>query len=328
MKAIFPEKLQKGDKIMVVSPSDSLKLMPGETRKIAEERFGKMGFQVSFAKNAEELDEFDSSRVRSRVDDVHEAFADKEVKAVFTAYGGYNCNQLLRHLDWDLIRNNPKVFIGFSDTTVLQNAIFAKAGLVTYSGPSYARFGQKLYFEYSLDYFEKCVTSTDEFDIQPSESWSDDWWLQNQEERKLVGNAGWVAINAGEATGTILGGNLNTFRLLQGTEYFPDLKDSILFLEDDSESKLVNFDRDLQSIIHLPGFSEVRGLVIGRFQNASNVKIDQLVKTLKSKEELRHIPILANVDFGHTDPIITFPIGGQAKMIVSGEKSTLRILRH
>ncbi len=313
---------------MVIAPSDSLSLISKETRIIADERFAKMGLKLSFAKNVEELDEFDSSSIESRVNDLHEAFSDKSVKGIFAVIGGFNCNQLLRYLDWDLIKNNPKVFVSYSDTTALQNAIYAKTGLVTYSGPAYSTFGQKLHFDYTLEYFKKCVLNDKEFNILPSESWSDDRWYLDQENRKLLKNNGWLMINAGEARGKILGANICTFNLLQGTEYFPNISNSILFLEDDSESKLFNFDRDLQSLIHLPNFDKVKGIVIGRFQNASEIKTEHLIKVIKSKTELSHMPVLANVDFGHTDPMITFPIGGEAQLVVSDKKSVLEIIKH
>lgn len=328
MRAIFPEKLRKGDKVMVVAPSDSLSLISQETRRIANERFGQMGLELSFAENVEELNEFDSSRITSRVNDLHEAFSDGSVKGVFAAIGGSNCNQLLRYLDWDLIKDNPKVFVVYSDITALQNAMWAKTGLVTYSGPAYSTFGQKLYFDYTLEYFKKCVLDDKGFNVAPSELWSDDRWYLHQEDRKLIENGGWLPVNEGKAQGTILGGNLCTLNLLQGTEYFPDISDSILFLEDDAESKLADFDRDMQSLIHLPNFKAVKGVVIGRFQNASGVKNEHLVKAIASKAELSHIPVLANVDFGHTDPMITFPIGGEARLSVSEKRSALEIVRH
>lgn len=313
---------------MVIAPSDSLSFISREVKAIADERFSEMGLEVSFSKHANEVNEFDSSSIESRVSDLHEAFLDKSVKGIFAAFGGFNSNQLLRYLDWDIIRNNPKVFVGYSDITVLQNAIYAKTGLVTYSGPVYSTFGQKLYFDYTLEYFKKCLLYEEVFDIAPSPTWSDDGWFKDQEKRKLLDNDGWLVINEGAAKGKIVGGNICTLNLLQGTEYFPDISDSVLFLEDDSDSKGVNFDRDLQSIIHLPNFDEVRGIVIGRFQNASAITAKHLIKIIKSKKELDGIPVLANVDFGHTAPMITFPIGGEAELVVSAEKSVLRIVGH
>jgi len=328
MKKIIPNKLKKGDKVMLVAPSDSFSFISKEVRQFADEKFGKMGLELSLAKNINELDEFGSSSIESRVSDLHQAFSDKSVKGIFTVFGGYNCNQLLRYLDWDLIKKNPKIFIGYSDTTALQNAIYAKTGLITYSGPSYSSFGQKLYFDYTLEYFKKCLLSDKEFNILPSELWSDDRWHKDQKKRKLIKNDGWLVINEGKAQGTIVGANMCTFNLLQGTEYFPDLKNSILFLEDDVESKLGNFDRDLQSLIHLPNFDKVKGIVIGRFQNESEIKTEDFIKVIKLKKELSHIPVLANVDFGHTSPMITFPIGGEAELIVSNKKSVLKIVKH
>lgn len=328
MKIIFPEKLKRGDNIMVIAPSDSLGCISPEVQKVANERFLEMGLQVSFAKHARELDEFDSSSIKSRVKDLQEAFSDKSVRGVIAAFGGFNSNELLRYIDWDIIKNNPKVFVGFSDTTALQNAIYAKTALVTYSGPTYSTFGQKLYFDYTLEYFKKCIFNEKEFDILPSESWSNDGWLADQEKRKLLKNDGWWLINEGAAEGTIIGGNICTFNLLQGTEYLPDISDSILFIEDDRESKLVHFTRDLQSIIHLPNFHKVKGIVIGRFENKSEVKVEHLIKIIKSKKELDHIPVLANVDFGHTEPMITFPIGGKVQLIASLEKSVLKIVKN
>ena len=328
MKTIFPEKLKKGDKVMVVAPSNSISIISKETRNIANERFKQIGLEVVFSEHVEEIDNFDSSSIKSRISDLHAAFSDTNIKGIFTVIGGFNCNQLLQYLDWDIIRNNPKVFIGYSDTTALQNTIYAKTGLVTYSGPAYSTFGQKLHFDYTLEYFNKCLFNNNEFDVNPSESWSDDKWYIDQQNRKLNKNIGWLAINEGESEGTILGANICTFNLLQGTEYFPDISDAILFLEDDAESKLGNFDRDLQSLIYLPNFGKVKGIVIGRFQNDSDVKTDQLIEVIKSKKELKNIPVLANVDFGHTSPIITFPIGGMVELSVFNKESRLKIIKH
>lgn len=311
MKKIYPKKLQKGDEIRVIAPSNSISIISSANREIANDRLSGLGLKVTFGKNVEENDEFHSSSIKSRVADLHKAFQDTKVKAVFAVIGGFNCNQLLKYIDWNIIKNNPKIFIGYSDTTALQNAIFAKTGLVTYSGPAWSTFGQKLHFDYTLEYFKKCLMSDDKFTIEPSEKWSDDAWYKDQDNRGLIENDGWLIINKGKASGTILGANLCTLNLLQGTEYFPDLKNSVLFIEDDSESKLVNFDRDLQSLIHLPSFRGVRGIVIGRFQKASEVTNEKLVKIIKSKAELKNMPVIANVDFGHTSPIITFPIGGE-----------------
>lgn len=325
---IYPIKLKAGDEVRIVAPSRSLAIIAEESRKIANNRFAAMGLKLSFGKHLEERDEFLSSSIESRIEDLHDAFKDKNVKAVITVIGGFNSNQLLRYLDWDLIRNNPKIFCGYSDITVLNNAIFAKTGLVSYSGPHYSTFGQELYFDYTLEHFKKCLFLEDSFEVIPSERWSDDLWYKDQRQRNLIKNSGFFAINRGEASGTVLGANLCTFNLLQGTEYFPDLQDSILFIEDDEESLPHTFDRDLQSLIHLPSFSGVRGIVIGRFQKASEIANELLVKIIKTKKELDKLPVIANVDFGHTDPKITFPVGGEANLIVEPRSVKLELIKH
>ena len=299
-----------------------------ETREIANKRIEELGLKLTFGKHVEETNDFASSSIESRIEDLHEAFSDKNVKAVFTVIGGYNSNQLLKYIDWDLIRNNPKIISGYSDITALNDAFFAKTGFVTYSTPQYSTFGQKLYFDYTLDYFKKCLMNDDPFEVKPSESWSDDAWYKNQDDRKLIPNEGWLTINEGEAEGTILGANLCTFNLLQGTEYMPSLMDSVLFLEDDCTSKAYDFDRNLQSLIHLPDFSGVQGIAIGRFQKESEVTNSILIQIVKTKKELNNIPVFANVDFGHTSPIISFPIGGTCKMELTKDKQLLQILEH
>jgi len=321
MKKIFPKKLQKGDEIRIISPSRSMLILNKETINLANSRFQELGFKLSFGKHIYENDEFNSSSIGSRVEDLHNAFADKNVKAIITVIGGFNSNQLLRHIDWSLIKNNPKIFCGYSDITILNNAIFAKTGLVTYSGPHYSTFGQKLYFDYTLEHFKKCLTEESSYEVLPSKSWSDDEWYLDQNKRNLIDNHGYLVINGGTARGTILGANLCTFNLLQGTEYFPDLTNSVLFLEDDYETAPHTFDRDLQSLIHLPDFNKVKGIVIGRFQIKSKITDQQLRKIIKTKKELDNIPIIANVDFGHSDPKITFPVGGE--VIIDNSKITI-----
>jgi len=329
MEKIYPQKLRIGDEVRIIAPSRSMAIISKETREIANKRFADLGLKLSFGKHIEESDEFISSSIKSRIEDFHDAFSNKNVKAVITAIGGFNSNQLLRYLDWDLIKENPKIFCGYSDITALNNAILAKTGLVSYSGPHYSTFGQELYFDYTLEYFKKCLFSDELFEIEPSEEWSDDMWYKNQKERNLIKNDGFLVINEGKALGTLLGANLCTFNLLQGTEYFPEFpENTILFVEDDEMSNAVTFDRDLQSLIHLPEFESVKGIVIGRFQNASQMTNELLIKIIKTKKELNNLPVIANVDFGHTDPKITFPVGGEVSLEVRNGEIKLSISKH
>ncbi len=314
MQKLFPAKLKPGDEVRIIAPARSLAIITPESRAIADQRLSDLGLNVSFGKHVDESDTFLSCSIASRVEDLHAAFKDQNIKAIFTVIGGFNSNQLLKYIDWDLIKNNPKIFCGFSDITALNNAIFAKTGLVTYSGPHYSSFGQKLYFDYTLDYCKKCLFSDDSYTLTPADYWSDDAWYKDQDNRIQIPNPGWQVIHQGEAEGTIVGANLCTLNLLQGTEYFPSLANSILFIEDDGSSSPVDIDRNLQSLIHLPDFLGVKGVVIGRFQKETDMTPEKLEFIISTKKELDSIPVVAGVDFGHTSPMITFPIGGTAKM--------------
>ena len=330
MNRIIPQKLKKGDEVRIIAPALSLSIISEENREIANQRFKDLGLNLTFGKHVEEYDEFNSSSIESRIEDLHEAFGDKNVKAIFTGIGGFNSNQLLSYIDWDLIKKNPKIFCGFSDIAALQNAIYKKTGLVTYSGPAYASFGELKNFDYTLDYFKKSIFSNETITVNPSKKWSEDKWYEDQDNRHFFENEGYTVISGGVAEGKIIGGNLCTFNLLQGTEFMPSLEDSVLFLEDDYYIQgdfSVEFDRNLQSVIHQPGFEKVKALVIGRFQKSSGLTMEKLKKIIKAKKELDKIPLIANVDFGPTTPMITFPISG--KVIISvGDIAEIRIVEH
>ncbi|BDU50702.1 S66 family peptidase [Haliovirga abyssi] len=307
---IFPEKLKRGDEIRIIAPSKSLSLISEETRDIANKCFEEMGLKVSFSKNCEKSDEFDSSSIEERIEDLHEAFLNKKIKGIFTALGGYNANQMLKFIDYELIKNNPKIICGYSDITVLLNAIYKKTGMITYLGPYYSTFGMKKGIDYTKNYFKKIFFNNEDFIVEKSLEWSDDLWFLDQENRIFYKNEGYRIINKGIGKGKIIGGNLSTLNLLQGTEYMPNLENTILLIEDDKLTFPENFDRDLQSLIQQPNFEKVRGIIFGRFQITSKMKEEIFLKIIQSKKELRNIPIVSNVDFGHTTPQITFPIGG------------------
>lgn len=325
---IIPDKLRPGDLVRVTAPATSLAIVSEENQKIADERLAALGLRISFGAHIGERNVFDSSSLDSRLADLHTAFADPEVRLILAVIGGYSSNQLLRHIDWELIRRNPKVLCGFSDITVLGNAIFAKTGVVTYSGPAYANFAEREYVDFTLDMFRRCLFGDQPIDVQPSAVWTDDKWYRDQTDRHPIPNPGYQAIHEGEAEGTIIGGNLCSLNLLQGTEYMPPLADSILFLEESELSSLREFDRNLQSLLHLPEAGGIRGIVIGRFQRASGATPELIRQLIEAKPELAGIPVVAGADLGHTQSMITFPIGGRARLVACGAEVQLTITEH
>lgn len=325
---IKPIKIKKGAHIRVIAPARSLKLLSDDNKKEAVERLKKFGFKLSFGKHVDEIDEFNSSSVESRVEDLHDAFADKKVDAILTVIGGYNSNQLLNRIDYKLISQNPKILCGFSDITALANAITAKTGMITYVGPHFSSWAMKYGFEHSLENFIKCCMEESAFDLVPSKEWSDDPWYLDQEKRDFISNEGCWVLNAGYAVGRIVGGHVRCLNALQGTEYWPSLDDAILVLEEDSEINPPLFDRQLQSLIYQLDFSGVKGILIGRFQKEAKMTKELLWKIISTKKELRNIPIIANIDFGHTTPIFTMPIGGSLEIAANIESAKIRVIEH
>jgi muramoyltetrapeptide carboxypeptidase LdcA involved in peptidoglycan recycling len=310
MEKIFPKNLKSGDEIRVIAPSSSLGIIGDDVRKIANERFASLGLTLSFSKHVAELDAYGSSPIKSRIEDLHDAFLDPAVKGVICVIGGFNSNQLLPYINWDIIRSNPKAFIGYSDITVLHNAILAHAGLTTYLGPAYSTFGQKLGFEPTMEYFKRCLMQKEEFSLATSPKWSDDQWYLDQERRIFLDNPGPNIIQPGKATGELVGGNLSSFSLLFGTPHMPSLEEKILCVEDDEADTYKLIDRNFEALLQQPGADLIAGIIIGRFQNGSGMDEEKTKRLIALRPQLQKIPIISQLDFGHTSPIATLPLGG------------------
>lgn len=320
---ITPAKLKSGDIIRVISPSRSMSLLSWGTIDLATTRLTSLGLNVTFSKNVLEKDRFLSSTIESRIADLHEAFIDPAVKGIFTTIGGFNCNQLLSYIDYNLIQNNPKIFCGFSDITALATAIHTKTGLVTYSGPHFSTFAMKRGLDYTLEHFCKCLFENEDIELRASEEWSNDAWWEAQEEREFHKNPGWTVLNRGtekKLEGKILGGNISALAALHGTQYMPKFdQNTILYIEECQEQSVQFFDRILQSIIHQEGFGNVKALLIGRFEKTNGMSPEFLEAIINSKNELKNLLVVANLDFGHTTPIFTFPIGGYCSIDLTKE---------
>jgi muramoyltetrapeptide carboxypeptidase LdcA involved in peptidoglycan recycling len=325
---IKPRKIKKGAHIRIIAPARSLKLLSETTIKEASDRLEGFGFKLSFGKHVSEIDEFNSSSIESRIEDLHDAFADKTVDAILTVIGGYNSNQLLQYIDYELIAQNPKIICGFSDITALVNAITAKTGMITYLGPHFSSWGMKYGFEYSLENFAKCCMEEIPFDLLPSKEWSDDPWYIDQEKRDFITNDGYWILNPGHAIGRVVGGHVRCLNALQGTQYWPGLDDTILILEEDAEISPPLFNRQLQSLVHQLDFNGVKGILIGRFQKETKMTREILEKIISTKPELKNLPIIANIDFGHTTPLATLPVGGSLEIMAMADNVKIRIIEH
>ena len=292
-------KLKKGDEIRIIAPSRSLAIVRDEIFNKALFNLKNQGFHVTFSKHSREIDDWNSSSIRSRVEDIHEAFLDKNVKAILTAIGGFNVNQILEHIDYDIIRQHPKILCGYSDITALLSAIYAKTGLVTYHGAHFSTFGFEIEQEYTQKAFFDCVMKEDNLTLKPSHKAKE-----------------YTVIQQGACEGTIIGGNLCTLNLLQGTQFMPQAEDIVLFIEDDNimgDYFIYEFDRNFQSLLQAYGTERIKGVVFGRFDESCKMSAD-IVKRIITDKLPKDIPVLFGVDFGHVFPMITFPIGGKVKI--------------
>ncbi len=310
---MIANKLRPGDEVRVIAPSRNLTEVRQDVHHHAVDFWAKEGFRLTFSRNCREIDKFHSSSITSRVDDIHEAFLDPNVKMVITCLGGFNTNQLLRRLDYNLIAENPKILCGFSDITALLNAIYAKTGLVTYYGPHYGSFVFDKEAGYTRKAFFDCVMEDAPISLVPSAT-----------------AVAYHTIQEGACEGTIIGGNLCTLNLLQGTPYMPDIRDKVLFLEDDNimgDYFCYEFDRNLESLLQIDGADTVKGIVFGRFGDSCGLSTDTIADIIRDKVPT-DIPIIFGADFGHVFPMITFPIGGTVRISANCDSVDIQIISH
>ncbi|WP_147533674.1 S66 family peptidase [Bacillus marasmi] len=322
---MWAEKLQPGDEIRVIAPSTSMLMIKEKQIEIAVERLKALGFTITYGKNVYSHDALYSSSIEERIEDLHDAFRDTNVKGILAAIGGYSANQLLQYIDYGLIKDNPKIFCGYGDITALSFAFYQKTGLVTFVGPDLASFGVKEGVDYTLQSFLDAVTNDSPFEINPSSFWSEDPWHLEQDSRTYHEQKHYFVIQEGKAEGRIIGGNLSTLNLLKGTEYMPPLKDAVLFIEDDLETHPHRFDRELQALLQIPQAAELRAILIGRFQADSNMTEAALKHIILTKQELKDIPVIANVNIGHVQPFATLPIGATATIYAKGIETEIFI---
>ncbi len=331
MHAVIPRKLRPGDRIHVIAPSRSWASINNtpvekESQALSIKRLESLGLRVTLGAHVWESGPFQCPSVEHRLADLHDAFSDPDIDAIITVIGGWNGNQILHDIDFDLVAANPKIFCGYSDISVFQGAFLKKANLVTYYGPHISTFGMKQGIEYTLEGLRRGLMTSEPYRIEPSTHWADDPWFMDQDNRNFIENEGYQVLQSGEAEGPTVGGNLCSYHLLQGTPYAPDIAGRILFFEDLRDTR--EFDRLLQSLLQGPGGADVLGLVIGRSPPGSHPKREWLDHMVQTKPELRGKPVIYGADFGHTTPHTTFPLGGTAWIRADADGAVIEIRRH
>jgi muramoyltetrapeptide carboxypeptidase len=313
-KLIKPPHLKKGDKVGIVSPSSTIAYFPRRFSRGVEE-LKSLGLKVTIGKNAKKAFGHNAGTPEERADDINKMFLDKTIKAIICSTGGFNANAVLPLLDYDMIEKNPKIFCGYSDITALNIAIMKKTGLVTFNGPTllptFGEYGGLV--DFTSKFFKKALFSNKPIGtLISSNKFSDEnlWWETEDNRSSVMKKAAPMrTICEGFAEGILIGGNLNTLCILVGTEYFPDLAGAILFLEEEGEGTAY-LERKLNYLEQVGVLNKIKGLIYARpYQFITDSKDRNIYDILRYFGERHGFPIVADADFGHTDPMVTLPLG-------------------
>lgn len=246
-----------------------------------------MGYAIRLAEGLFEVEGYLAGKFERRLDQVHQMFSDNRVDAVMCARGGFGSLHLLSHIDYEIIRNHPKPFIGFSDITAMHCAFFARAGLVTFHGPMVSTLGVS--------------------DDQTNSSW---------QQNLCAGNGGiskhqMYTVKSGQAEGIVTGGNLSTLCHLLGTPFSPSFADRILFIEEINEAPY-RIDRMLSQMMMAGCFNGLSGLVLGTFKDCG--PDDEILGVVDRVFKDVQRPILAGLPVGHGTTNLTLPLGVRARL--------------
>lgn len=301
MRYIKPKRLHKGDLIGIISPAST----PDDLTRINSgvKYLEKLGFKVLVGSNVGKNHGYLAGSDEERLNDLHSMFKNKMVKAVMCVRGGYGSPRLLDRIDFKLIKKNPKIFVGYSDITALQMAFLQKSNLVTFAGPMLA-----------VDFHDEVSPFTEEFFWGMVTSNKKIGRIKNPNNEKLY------CLKKGSTRGQIVGGNLALLVSLMGTQYFPDIRNKILLLEDTGEAPY-RLDRLINQLRIAGVFDKVKGVVLGAFTDCK--ESDPSKKTLSLGEVIEDYftrikkPVVYNFQHGHIKDNITIPYGIKFKLNAS-----------
>lgn len=303
-KLILPRRLKKGDRLGLICPSEPIFFPERLAGGIKE--LESLGFECVLGKHVNKAMGYMAGTDSERADDLNEMFAEPAIQGIITITGGSSANRILPLIDYDLIRRNPKVFLGISDISVLLNAIYAKTNMVTFHGP-YVLFGICEMSEYNREYFKKALM--EDFPIGIVREFS---------QRKVL--------REGNASGKLIGGNLSSIRSIIGTPYEPDWDGAILFWEE-YKTEPHNIDRMLMHLKLAGVLSRLKGMVSGNLTmceekkyKSSSLEIEEIIGDHCGEYGF---PIMFNFDFGHNCQNFTLPIGAEATIDTYNNKFSI-----
>ncbi len=287
-KQLRPLKLKKGDVIGVSAPAGAIK------NKKELEGFEKiitqLGYKTKFSKNCAKRYGYFSGTDEERASDLMDLFEDNEVKAIFFLRGGWGCARILPFLNFETIKSNPKIVMGFSDVTTLLNAITVKTGLVTFHGPG----GNSSWNDYSVQFIQDLLYHSKAIEYKNS-----------------VNDSSIITYQPGTGSGKLFGGNLSIICSLIDTGFLPDWTNKILFLEDVGEEPY-RIDRMLTQLKQVGVFDKINGLILGSFRKCIAEDPERsftLEEVFEQHFSGGNIPVFYGAQIGHTKNKFTVPIG-------------------
>ena len=294
---ILPERLKRGDIIGVVAPSNPVIDENIEEVKKAKEIVENDEFRVLFSKNLFSNTNQYTATAKEKAEDINDMFRNKEVKMIWCAKGGNNSNSVFEYLDFELIKQNPKIICGYSDITSLTNIIHEKTGLVTFSATNFK------------------TIATDETDYSYKEAINR---FVNCSLEFGKEESGYKTIREGIAEGELVGGNLSLTTQLVSGKYKINFKDKILFIEElGFESSPVLVSNNLYYMKQNGVFDKIKGLWIGNYEHESNVKLEKIVLDVIGDDY--NFPIIKSNNFGHVETKTVIPIGTKARIDTTKE---------
>lgn len=300
---IIPEKLKIGDTIGVLAPSNPIINENIEEINKAKEIIEKLGFKVKFSKNLFSNTNRYSASAKEKAEDINYMFKDKDIKMIWCAKGGENSNSTFEYLDYEIIKQNPKIICGYSDITSITNMITEKTGLVTFSGTN----------------FKTIATDETDFSLKEVLKRFVDGSLEFGET-----DYGYKTIKEGLAEGQLIGGNLSLTRGMVAGKYNIDFTDKILFLEElgfETGPALVS--NYLYYMKQNGVFNKIKGIWIGNYTHESGIKLEDILLDVIGEEF--NGPIIKSENFGHIDTKTVIPLGSTAK-IDTNQKVKIKLL--
>lgn len=322
-------KLNKGDTIAVFSPSSPATATVPTRYARGKAYLENRGYRVLEGSLTGKKDYYRSGSIAERAEELNAMIRNPEVRCIMSAIGGMNSNSLLAYLDYEALRKDPKIIVGYSDVTALLLGIYAQTGLTTYYGPAVvASFGEfPPFVDETCRYFENVATGRSKLPhtLPTPAEWTDEFidWTKQDRAKAGVKNE-LLSLHGGYAEGRLIGGNLNTMQGIWGTKYMPEIQDGdILFIED-SLKDAATVERSF-SLLKLSGvFDRIGGLVLGKHE-----KFDDLGTGRMPHEILMEVmgnvdfPVIAQFDCCHTHPMLTLPIGCRARLDADAKELTL-----